>query len=285
MKTVDLPKISYRQQEIIRLLYQHRFLTRKHIQTFLKQKDKKNTYLWLKDLRAKGYIDWIYNKASFIDKSTPAIYYLAKNGMNHYRYVVAYPDGVEIRKRYKDKDRSKSFIDRCLLIADVNLALEMYDETDKKHVRTTFYCETEADYLGSGFYHFLVDSEMIRPSLCFKKVQEDGFDEPETLKSYLLEIFDADLPQYRVRYRLKQYVTYMDEELGVWEDETSSDPAPTIFLVCSNVSDLIYAKRRMRGLISEIWYKNDEDRPSIWFTTTEKLKEHGIFGESIWERA
>lgn len=281
MKTVDLPKISYRQKEIIDLLYKHRYLTRIHIQAFLKHKDKKNTYLWLKDLRAKGYIDWIYNKGSFIDKSTPAIYYLSKNAINRYRHWGVH-DEAELHKRYKDHDRSRSFIDRCLLLADIGVTLDCFDET-KNHIRTCYYYETEADYLGSGMYHFFVDSEYIRPNLCFTKLRDDGLNEMEVTESYILEIFDSELPQYRLRYRLKQYVTFMDEELGIWADETLSDPKPIILLVCARITDLIYAKRRTRGLISEIWDRDDEDRPDIRFTTIEKLKEHGILGE-IWEK-
>ncbi len=281
MKTLNLPKITYRQKEIIDLLYKHRYLTRLQLQTFLKQKDKKNTYLWLKDLRAKGYIDWIYNKASFIDKSTPAIYYLSKNAINRYRHFGVH-DEAELHKRYKDHDRSKSFIEHCLLLADAGVTLDTFDET-KNHIRTCYYYETEADYLGSGKYHFLADSEYIRPNLCFTKLRDDGMNEMEATESYLLEIFDSELPQYRLRYRLKQYVTYMDEELGIWEDETYGDPKPVILLVCAKVSDLIYAKRRTRGLIADIWERDDEDRPDIRFTTTEKLKQHGVFAD-IWEK-
>ncbi len=281
MKTVNLLKISYRQREIIDLLYKHRYLTRRQLQTFLKQKDKKNTYLWLKDLRAKGYIDWIYNKTSFVDKSTPAIYYLSKNAINHYRYWGVHEE-AELHKRYKDNDRSTSFIDRCLLLADIGVTLNSFDET-KNDIRTCYYYETEADYLGAGMYHFLVDSEYIRPNLCFSKLYDDGLNEMETTESYILESFDSELPQYRLRYRLKQYVTYMDEELGIWEEETLGEPKPIILLVCARLTDLIYAKRRTRDLIAETWEKEDKDRPKIRFTTTEKLKEYGILGD-IWEK-
>ncbi len=282
MKTLNLPKISYRQKEIIDLLYKHRYLTRIQLQAFLKHKDKKNTYLWLKDLKAKGYIDWIYNKKSFIDKSTPAIYYLSKNAINRYRYHGVHEE-TELHKRYKDHDRSRSFIDRCLLFADVGVSLDTFEKT-KNQIRTCFFYETEADYLGYGMYHFLAESEFIRPNLCFSKLQDDGWNEPEATESYVLEVFDAELPQYRLRYRLKQYVTFMDEELGTWEDETQGEPKPIILLVCARVTDLIYAKRRTRGLVTEIWDRDDEDRPDIRFTTMEKLKEQGIFGE-VWERA
>jgi len=48
---------------------------------------------------------------------------------------------------------------------------------------------------------------------------------------------------------------------------------------------LIYTKRRTRGLLAEIWEHEDEDRPHIQFTTTEKLTEHGVLNQKIWEEA
>ena len=57
MKLTQIPKITYKQREILHLLYTHRFLTRIQIQKFLKHKDKKTINLWLKDLRDKEKID------------------------------------------------------------------------------------------------------------------------------------------------------------------------------------------------------------------------------------
>ena len=62
MKLTQIPKITRKQREILDLIYSHRFLTRIQIQAFLKHKDKKTINLWLKDLRSKNYINWIYDK-------------------------------------------------------------------------------------------------------------------------------------------------------------------------------------------------------------------------------
>src|SRR3990167_5046290 len=144
-------------------------------------------------------------------------------------------------------------------------------------MKTRYYYETEADYRNDQYYGFLIDNEYIHPQLCFHESQDDTDDEygdPDVVeKSYLLEIFDATLPRYRLRNRLKQYVTYLDEELGEWEDETYGDPLPIILLVCATLTDLIYAKRKTRGLMADIWDYDDEQRPHIWFTTIDKLRE------------
>ncbi|MCA9343311.1 hypothetical protein KC950_04895, partial [Candidatus Saccharibacteria bacterium] len=72
-------------------------------------------------------------------------------------------------------------------------------------------------------------------------------------------------------------------EMDEWEEQTYGDPQPTISLVCATLTDLIYAKRRARGLMADIWEYEDEDRPHIRFTTIEKLKMHGVLAEDIWE--
>ncbi len=282
MKLQQAPKITGKQREILDLLYTHRFLIRIQIQTILKHKDKKTINLWLRDLRAKAYINWIYNPDHFAEKTKPAIYYLGINGIRQLQNRDSHPAG-EIRKRYREHERSQSFIDRCLLIADSCISLE--DGSDESgYPQTWYFYETEADYLSDSYYHFLSDNELIHPHLCFSKEQYDGLGEPHAVESYLLEVFDATLPRYRLRYRLKKYVEYLDEEMDEWESETYGDPVPIILLICPTTTDLIYAKRRTRGLIADIWERDDEDRPHMRFTTTEKLKEHGALGQ-IWEEA
>src|SRR5690348_2136007 len=80
----ELPKLTKKQSEILRLLYRFRFLNRIQIQAFLEHKDPKTINLWLRDLRAKGYVEWIYS-THFAEKTKPAIYYLALNGVRHLR--------------------------------------------------------------------------------------------------------------------------------------------------------------------------------------------------------
>lgn len=76
----ELPKLTKRQQAILKLLYRFRFLNRIQIQAFLGHKDPKTINLWLRDLRAKGYVEWIYS-THFAEKTKPAIYYLTLNGV------------------------------------------------------------------------------------------------------------------------------------------------------------------------------------------------------------
>jgi hypothetical protein len=170
-----------------KLLYRYRFLNRIQIQAFLKHKDPKTINLWLKDLRAKGYLEWIYS-THFAEKTKPAIYYLGLNGIRYLRKLETYTVD-DLRKRY------------------------------------------------------------------------------------------------RMKKRLENYIKYLDDEDYEWKEQTDTEKLPILLFVCPRTSDLIYAKRRTRGLIAETWERDDEDRPDVRLTTADKLKQSGIFAKEIWERA
>ncbi len=287
----ELPKLTKKQQEILKLLYRFRFLNRIQIQAFLGHKDPKTINLWLRDLRAKGYVEWIYS-THFAEKTKPAIYYLGLNGVRHLRKLATtdedgkqlptYPP-EELRKRYKEPTRSQTYIDRCVVLADCCASLKQ-QTTDK----VDYFYQTEADYLmESSYYHFVLDSELIQPSLMFCKDKYDSTGkEEETLESYILEVFDPTLPRYRMKKRLGDYAKYLDEEDVTWKEQTNTEKLPIVLFVCPRTTDLIYAKRRTRKLIADAWGWKDEDeeRPRVRFTTMEKLEAQGVTGE-IWEEA
>lgn len=255
-------------------------------------KDPKTINLWLRDLREKGYVEWIYS-THFAEKTKPAVYYLGLNGIRFLKQLTTFnEDGEEcatyslpeLRKRYRDGSRSQTYIERCTLLADCCLMLEQKSQGDK-----VYPYETEADYLQEeSLYHFLADSELIYPQLCFEKREYDaGVGEDVTVNSYLLEVFDPTLPRYRMKKRLNDYVKFLDEESYEWEERMETDKLPIILFICPRTTDLIYAKRRTRKLISNAWEWKDEDekRPRVRFATIDNLKRQGLFGEGVWEEA
>jgi hypothetical protein len=300
----ELPKLTKKQQEILRLLYNFRFLNRIQVQALLKHKDPKTINLWLRDLRAKGYAEWIYS-THFAEKTKPAIYYLGLNGVRYLRTLTrkskdddgkvvvspSYPP-EELRKRYKEPTRSQTYIDRCILIADCGIALQKEDAANEaKGKKLRYYYQTEAAYLlERSYYHFVldIDDELIHPHLifCQDKLNKDGKEE-KTLESYILEMFDPTLPRYRMKKRLNDYVKFLDDEGDEWKDQTNAEKLPILLFVCPRMSDLIYAKRRTRKLVADAWYWEDDDveKPRVRFTTTDKLKEHGVLAKEIWEQA
>ena len=267
-------KITSKQEEILVMLYTYRYLDRIQLQQALNHKDKHRVLAWLKDLREKHYVEWIYS-TDFLEKTKPAIYYLGLNGVRYLK-TLEWDDDTpiypleELRKRYKDNNRSRTFTDHSLLVASCCIALKVANKG--KTDRAGYSWIPEAEYIDPDHdYHFLADHEILRPNLCIVKRNSRG----EVTANYLLEIFDASLPRYRMRYRLKNYVTYLDDR--EWE---ADDVQPIILLVCPTITELIYAKRATKKLIDDTYAEEGELR--MRFTTTETLKQEGVMAK-IWE--
>jgi hypothetical protein len=267
--------------------------------------DKRRVLAWLKDLREKEYITWIYS-TDFTEKSKPAIYYLSLNGIrflktrqrNDRGTISPYYPDAELRKRYKEHLRSRAFIDRSILVAECCLTLRRLnsiriDANGNQTTKvvelsvaaiawrpTTSYCGyTEADYLDPNRnYHFLAEHEQLRPNLCMvRQAYRPGEEKEIVITHYLLEIFDATFPRYHLRNRLKAYFSYLNDD--EWEGQ---DPQPIVLLVCPNLADLMYAKRRTKKLFTDEYYDEIPEHMHIRFTTTEQLQKQGI-AAVIWE--
>lgn len=285
---MKLSKITNKQAEIVELLYRYRFLNRIQIQALLGHKDKKTINLWLRDLKAKQYIDWIYSPDDFALKTKPAIYYISLNGVRYLKTIQA-TDGTpwypieDVQKRYKETRRSQTFIDHSMLIADCCIEMIQASRTTNA-AKKSLMLATEADFRHpSNVYYHLSESELVCPNLIIsKKTKGSGANKQEIVSNFLLEVFDATMPRYRIKKRLSNYVEYLSD--GDWQNATGDNKPPVLFLVCPRTSDLIYAKRRTRGILAEEWDEDDGDKPVIQFATLDILKRRGIFGD-IWERA
>lgn len=99
----------------------------------------------------------------------------------------------------------------------------------------------------------------------------------------LLKVFDPTLPRYRLKKRLENYIEFLDDEGSDWQEQTSTAKLPVVLFVYPRASDLIYAKHRTRALLADIWEREDKDRPSVRFTTTDKLKTDGLLTRDNWE--
>ncbi len=221
---------------------------------------------WLKDLRDKQYIEWIYDGDNFVEKTKPAIYYLGLNGIRYLRTTDEYP-AEELRKRYREPARKPDFIARCLLIADCCLTLKSKttSSTHYAFVTASDYADPDSDYA------FLTEPH---PQLCFiKKTSRNK-------KTYLLEVFDPTTPRYMVKKRLNDYIAYLED--GEWENRTGDDKPPIILIACPTIAELAYAKRRTRKLLADIW---DDDIPEdviLRFATVASVRSEGVTG-IIWE--
>ena len=274
---MNLPNLTPRQQTILILLYKYRFLNRIQIQTFMGHKDYKRINAWLADLRDNHYVEWIYS-TDFLEKSKPGIYYLGLNGI---RWLKEHQDHPieEFRKRYREQSRSQGFIDQCVLVADCCIAMDKKSADSSNttgKTRINYSYTAQADYADpDNGYHFLNESDLISPQLCYEKTVQTKDDIEAT--TYLLEVIEATMPRYRVRKRLKNYIEYLED--GEWQDSTDEDkPNPIAMFVCPSLTDMIYCKRATKRLLEEKWGEDIR----MWFTTTEKLKAQGMTGK-IWE--
>ena len=257
--TKQLPPITNKQQQILTLIYKYRFLNRTQIQALLKHKDKRRILSWLKDLREKEYLAWQYDSSDFINKTKPAIYYLSLNGIRYLKSTEKYSE-TELKKRYKDSARQKTYIDQSVLIADCCISLET-----NSYKEVSYECMVESDYIDSGNqHHFLND---LKPSLYFIKTLQNQ--DKATNIEYLLDILNLTTPRYAVKRKLSNYLDYLD-------DATSDQ---VVLLAFASVSELLFAKRRAKLLLEDI---DEEKRSNIRFTTTDKIKQHGVSAE-IWE--
>jgi hypothetical protein len=263
----NLPPITNKQAEIVTLLYRHRYLSREHIQQFLHHKLKTRSVSWLTDLKEKGYVERIYNEHDFVGKTKPAVYYLGLNSIRYLRSLGEHPD-EGLRKRYTESKRKQAFIDCCLLLADCCLNVESANNGG-----TTFSYVLPADYADpDNDYNFL---EELKPNACFIK-QKSG-----ERAAYLLEVFSTTLPRYSLKKRVKDYVNFLDEE--IWQSETNDNDPPIVQLAFYKKADLIYAKRRAKFELSELYDDEVPEEIKLRFTTVDKIREQGLTTK-IWEK-
>lgn len=275
---MNLPKITMRQKEILDLLYEHRFLNRIQIQALLGHKDYKNVNLWLKDLREKQYVEWIYS-THFAEKTKPAVYYLGINAIRRFKQNGVHSE--HIAKYYRESGRSQAFIERCILLADACVAFKQANRAAESEVSSRqvqeddmwFMYETEAEYTEGGYYEFLNDTD-IHPHLIYAK---EHYIEETVVASYTVEVFDPTVPRYSVRKRLKNYVNFLDSE--EWQSETEEDKPPIAMFICQTKADMIYCKRATKKLLEDAW---EAENIHMRFTTVESVKKHGFRGK-IWE--
>ena len=258
---MTLPKITNKQIEILNLIYKYRFLNRTQIQQLLKHKDPKTINTWLKDLNEKQYLNRIYSNT--IGANTkPAIYYAAINAIRYYKSL-GQDNTSYLKKLYRDNERSLSFIDDQVFIA--NICLNFLELNNKGETSYTF--ETAAGVTSNHIYKFMED---LSPQLIFiKKTKTES-------KQYILVQLDSISPKYMTKKKMESYIElfYTNE----WEENTGQ-PFPTILFACQTLALMIYAKRTMKGLLND--YQEPEDFDA-WFSTNDKIREQGISAE-IWE--
>ncbi len=250
--------VTDRQVEILTLLYRFRFLDRHHIQKFLGHKQPRRTNSWLKDLSEKKLVGRIYSK-KFGENTKPAIYFLNLKA----RQVLKEQKDVNkslLNRIYREKSRSKRFIDHSLFLADIYHYLKIAASEYKAKLH--FF--TKTDLAG----HNYLPEPM--PDL-YIAVEEKGL-----MRRYFLEAFPEGTPRYALRHRIFRYFNYY--ESNVWE-MTTKHLFPKILLVCPN--------RKMQGFLNKFIKETAEeefdDSIQFFLTTTKKINKSGMKKE-VWQK-
>ena len=247
MNKLILPYITKTQKLILFLLFKFRFLTTNHIQKILGHKNPNRTLAWLKDLKEKGYIISMYQRNVRGENNKPTVVHLTPLA----RHILKKQKDVELEALsliYKEKNRTKKFINHCLALADIYLYFLI---TKNKTEKLQFFTKTTL----FGYEYF-------------PKPFPDAFiaikNDTKT-KRYFLDLFDEYTPPFVYRKRIKQYLDYSVS--GDWGANTNKALFPVILFVCPNES----AKKHVYWYGKSVIEKSFEEI-HLYVTTIDNIK-------------
>ena len=219
-------KLTPKQIEILLLLYKFRFLHTYQLQHLLNHKKPNRIKIWLKDLTEKEYLKRDYKPNTMIKK--PAIYSLTINSRELLK-TKKECDILVLNKIYREKNRSKTFIDHCVLIADIFLKLQ-----EKTSERIHF--ATKNNLHGYEYFPYPLPDAYV----AIKK--------PQKTQRYFLEVIDDNLPRFAIRGKIQRYIDYYQSDL--WEDHTEK-PFPSIHIICPTLASKRYIERFLTITLNE----------------------------------
>jgi hypothetical protein len=148
---------------------------------------------------------------------------------------------------YRERLRSKQFIDHAVFIAEYYLFLL----NDSLKINHTLHFFTKSDLLAHPYIiHPLPDAYFAR------------VDQKKNTKRYFVEVVEENAPRFTLRKRIDQYNDYIEE--GKFE-EVTKHPFPTILFICPTVGIMIYLKKHLARVYEEL----SLDDISIYLATRE----------------
>jgi hypothetical protein len=251
------PSITSRQENILKLLYNYRFLSRVQVQAFLGHNTGRHTNRLLKDLRDKHYIEGKYS-TKFVENTQPAVYYVSLRAIQYFKTK---PDthSTVISRLYRDNARSRDFIKKSLLVADIALELQhATSPTLRYEVATASMYANPASRA-----HFLTATGVTPDAL----IVEDA---SGAYAGYMLEILTPGLPVHRLYGKINAYVDLYFS--GEWEANTGLD-FPNIILVIGTASQL---RETQSYLMTRLAQEHDVEDFKMNLLAANRLKAKGI---------
>jgi hypothetical protein len=250
-------QLNSNQIAILELLFRYRFGSVELISRALGKKHEPVVYKSLANLIDQGYAAKHFEQ-SYRLKGQPAAYYLLPTALKLLKtqdYKEEITDAV-IKNSYRDKTVSQSFITHYLAIfAIANHLLSLYRSMElfTKPELTTY------TYLPNPL------------SDTFMSLEFDG-----TTYYCLLEYFEDRLPPFAIETRIKQLVTYYQND--AWA--ATKSPFPPLLCICeSGTLEKQFSRRVSRSL-----FRNDCDA-SFYTTTLKALLSIRTPNETIWSNA
>lgn len=202
--------------EIVDLVYKFRFINRHQIQKTLHHKDPRRINSWLKELVDYKVLGRIYSK-KLLENTKPAIYYLSYAGILYIKAMKHF-NVNEVKKFYEDKKRSKTFIDHCIFVCQLLVGIKNYDNEFRRYDIFSKEQLIKHDYLNELKPDGLIE-------LYKRKTKRSK--EKEIYNRFLLDVIDPGVPRYAIRYRIKQYIEFHEQES--WKE--FADDFPYVLLV------------------------------------------------------
>lgn len=246
--------ITSQQLEILKLLYRFRFLNTNQIKSLLNHKNPTRIQAWLKDLVQREYAHSNYERKKFGQNTKPSVFHLLPKA----RAILKKLDSCDysvLNKIYKEGQRSKSFINNAIFLADIYLDLIL--RTDDSF---TLHFLTKVDLQGADY---------LPNPLPDAYIASEGSDET---KRYFLLLLDDKGPRYALAGKVKKYIKY--SESYKWHQVYEDRPYPTTLVICPDY----YKKKFILEYIRE-----QAPKESFYVTTKNTIRLKGIKKE-IWEK-
>lgn len=210
------------QTQVLELLYKFRFGSSDIIARYFGKPSGAFVFKRMKILEEQGYVARRYD-GSYRIKGKPAAYYLLPDGARKLQEDKEVEESKSrIKAIYKDKTVSEQFIQECMDIFSIYIALRSRNSDIK------FF--TKADLSHEDYEYFP------RPIPDAYAKLQDG-------KHFFLQVHHAHQPFFVATRAVKRYVDYFEN--GVWDDTGTSFPV-ILFVV-----DSVNTRKRLHKVIGK----------------------------------
>jgi hypothetical protein len=239
--------ITKTENTLLSLTFKFRFLHTYQFQKLLNHKNETRINKWLNNLTKQEYLQRDYDIKTILKK--PAVYTLTIKARKFLKANPAY-SLIALNKIYREKHRSQTFIDHCILVADIYLTLQMKKKQQETITFETKNTLTEYDY----FPLTIIDA--------YSSIKSS-----QSIHRYLISVIDPTPRLYIAKGIVRQYIAYWQS--SVWEESTDK-PFPEILLICPDEK----VKRMLTHYIAKTLHE-EQSAIHFYLSTSEEVQKRG----------